>query len=198
MEVTNEAAKTDNAHSRGKAMLLSAGDDKVVVTTDMHRGNIGLSVTDDISPSDSLEAGDTAIARGAYELFVNVNAGGTSADSPSAWVWSGTFESAVNGINAADADVIVTEGYPNTYCSRSGTSLGCLTTQDRSTGSITISGYYKNAGTSLWICAANFPDLVSIDNSQAASATKSAVITWNNVQPLTGVELSIESSACVP
>jgi hypothetical protein len=124
-------------------------------------------------------------------LTVNVNGGG-SAGTPSMYFWSGTFKSADNSINAADSDIIVNN--ENTYCSRSGTSLSCLTPVGEE-GSITISGYYKNAGTSLWICAANFPSVPI--NSDPGGAFKSATLSWTlEDSSYTNVLLSIEKASC--
>jgi len=187
--VSNEAAKTGNTHSRGKADLLEfTTPDLVVVMNDMHRGNSGLSVTDPISPLDT-----SLIARSNYDLTVNVNGGVEGAIPTTSYrFWSGTFESAVSGVNASDADFV--PGNPNTYCSRSGTTVSCLTPVGMS-GSLTISGYYKNAGTSLWICAdGDIPAAPS--NPTPGGAVKSSTMGWDLTGDITGVVLSIESEVC--
>lgn len=186
--VTSEAAETGNAHSRGYATLLEEAPDKVVVQTDMHRGNIGLSITDPISPLDEM-----VNARDDYEVFVNVSGGGEEASNPTAYVWTGTFESAVNGINASDAEI--TPINDNTYCARSGTTISCMTVVGVP-GGVTVSGYYKNAGTSLWVCSDNAA--VNVISNDEASASKSAGISWNLAGNVANVKLSIESSACDP
>jgi hypothetical protein len=186
VKVTSEAAKTNNEHSRGYATLLDDAAAEVVVQTDMHRGNSGLSITDPISPMDEMP-----VARDDYEVYVNVSGGGVEASNPTAYVWTGTFESAVNGVNALDAEIIPLND--NNYCARSGTLISCMTVIGAS-GGVTISGYYKNAGTSLWVCSDS--DALTIDNSLHASASKSAIISWNLAGDVPNVKLSIESSAC--
>lgn len=188
VRVTSEAAETNNEHSRGYATLLDDAPAEVVVQTDMHRGNSGLSVTDPISPMDEM-----VVARDDSEVFVNVSGGGVEASNPTAYVWTGTLESAVNGVNALDAEIVPIND--NNYCARSGVTISCMTVIGAS-GGVTISGYYKNAGTSLWICSNNAA--LQIDNSNAASASKSATVTWNLTGNIKDVQLSIESSACVP
>lgn len=205
VKVTNEVAQTSNTHSRGKASLEdSSSNDDIQVKTDMHRGNLGLSVTDPISPRDDPESvqSATVVPHRDYTVFVDVYGdGSTEGPSPDDYYyWSGTFESAVNGVDASDAEIAVVVDDPNeinTYCSRSGTSISCLTAKTQSSASIVISGYYKNAGTSLWICPTNFDDLDGTEhNPTPEGATKSATISWNNSGNLNGVNLSIENQAC--
>jgi hypothetical protein len=70
MEITNDAVADNNQHSRGVAQRTNTASDPtlVTVTTDMHRGNVGLAVIDAISPLDN-----SLTAKAQYSLFVDVN-----------------------------------------------------------------------------------------------------------------------------
>lgn len=201
VEVTKDAVESGNTHSRGYASLEDgSANDNVQITTDMHRGNLGLAVTDPISSRDNPEDpihGATVKPHRDYSVFVDVYGDGSSTTPVPAdyFYWSGTFKSGVNGVNASDAEVTVVG--ENTHCSRSGTTISCLTAKSQGTGSIVISGYYKNAGTSLWVCPTNFdPVNGSVTNPAPAGAPKSATVSWDNSANLIGVELSIENEDC--
>ena len=187
VSVTNEDLDTHNAHSRGLAQKTSDAVDQVIVTTDMHRGNRGLAVVDPIDELDD-DGNPAAVMNAEYQLYIDANSGGTTPPPPDGYTWSGTFVSGVNNVNAADATLTPGAG---TVCQRSGTTLNCTTVNGQD-GTLTISGYYKDAATSLWICGSG----LTVTNGDPAAAVKSAVVSWPDGTTAIDIVLSIESSAC--
>ena len=187
--VSSDAIADDNSHSRGLATLVNTSSTIQVRTdTEMHRGNIGLTGTDPITELD-----DDAAAKLDHSMWIDLNGGGGTPDS-TGYTWSGTFGSGVNQVNAADATVTA---LMNTFCSRSGTALSCVTPLNEA-GSITISGYTRKQGQNwvpYWICLSNFPN-ATIDSFVADGANNSTTISWPAGTNPTGVTISIESSAC--
>jgi len=181
VEVSNEALEDNNSHSRGRAKKISDTAVDAKVTSKMHRGNVGLAVVDPVDPYtlDGMED---------YELFVNANGGGGSPVTGP--VVSGTFTSMVGGVNASGATIIPATG---TVCSRVGDSLSCTTDSGNSFGSITISGYFKNAATDLWICPSNFT--VEVTGVVSAGLAKTTTLTWVN-SGQEGFLLEIEKTSC--
>jgi hypothetical protein len=198
VSVSSDPVETYNLHDRGVATLVNVAAPKqtALVTTDMHRGNIGLAVADPIGPRDAIPNDAGVVPEFDYTMTVNVNGGGAEGANPDSYVWTGTFESAVNGLNAADAALEVNN--TDTFCSRSGTAIGCLTKLGAPSGSITISGYYKNAGTDLWVCVDGIEgvDVVNEPYGTAKQATITWPHSWTPEINLEGVSISIESSAC--
>ena len=184
--VANEAVEDNNAHDRGIAELTGTGTQQVMVTTDMHRGNRGLAVVDSIDSRDAT----VTTERSSYDLYVDANGGGTTPPPPDGYTWSGTFLSGVGGVNAADAALTPGMG---TVCQRSGSSISCTTLNGQG-GSVDISGYYKNAATSLWICASGIG--ITVVNPNPAAAVKSATVSWPDGTTTTNVVLTIENRAC--
>jgi len=189
VSVTSENVSDNNSHSRGLAVQEDYTIETVIeIDNNMHRGNIGLTVTDPITPSDIPEVHAVSM------LYVDINGGGDGVP-PGQYVWEGTFGSSVNQVEAAD--VTITEG-DNTFCTRSGTALACATA-DGQPGSITITGYIKKQGQTyldLWICADGFPDGVGVPANLPDGINNSATISWPPMGNLTGVVLSIEGSDC--
>jgi hypothetical protein len=129
-----------------------------------------------------------------HEIYIDLCGGGGDPD-PGGYTWSGTFNSSVNQVNATSA--IITEG-GNTFCTRSGAALSCVTPLDEA-GSITITGYTRKQGqtwVNYWICVANFPTATVVN--VPAGANNSATISWPaNPNPVpNNVILSIEATAC--
>lgn len=173
---------------RGIASKTSEEPELVTVDTTIHRGNIGFTVTDPISPYDTSVAEATA----AYDLYISANEGdGTGVVGNTV---SGIFNSGVGGVDSGDATVTPGSG---TSCSRSITSLSCTTDLLNVTGSITISGYLKG-GTDLWVCIAadTFPTAV-ISGVVFSGSAKTTTITWTNLPTdVEGIILTIENSSC--
>jgi hypothetical protein len=187
VSVTNENVETDNTHSRGLAQHTGTTAALVKVKTEMHRGNVGLAVIDPIDPLES-----SGLAKANYEVRVATNGGGPPPPT-TGYTWSGMFASGVPGVDAADAAMTITPGV-NTTCQRSGTSIACTTTFG-SSGSMVVSGYYKNPVTSLWICGSGL-DGITVTNGDPAAALKSATLEWPDGTNPTAVVLSIENSVC--
>lgn len=190
MDMANEAVRDDNAHDRGIAELTNSETDptQVIATTTMHRGNIGLSVTDPISPLET--SAGTATADDA--LFVDVNGSDGTPLSPTGIYWSGSLQSGVGGVDASSVTITPDA---NTHCSRSGTAISCMSPTGN--GSIRVAGYYKNARTSLWVCAVAAPDnYFTIVNNDPGGAAKSADISWSSTVNVSGVQLMIQSQSC--
>jgi len=196
MEISNEAAADNNSHSRGLAELTNASTEApvhVTATTDMNRGNVGLAAVDPISPMEDRVAGEFVVgSRKDYDVHVDVNGlEGEPPSDPSGNFWSGRLTSSVGGVNATG--VTLSWG-PNTHCVRSGTTLSCLTAPGAD-GSLTISGYYKNANTNLWVCAPGFESTFSISNTYSG-VNKEATVMWNITGDFSGVTLVIQNQMC--
>ena len=202
VSVSNEDVSDDNAHSRGLAVWENksyAGLLTIDIDNQMHRGNIGLTVTDPITPSDSEKDPPSAEIPKSYAmsmLYLDINGGG-GGTPPGQYVWEGVFGSSVNKVEASDTTIAESD---HTFCSRSGTSLACATA-DTHSGSITITGYTKKQGQTfvpLWICASGtaFPVGTTVDNGVPDGINNSVTITWPVMNDLTGVVLSIEDAAC--
>jgi hypothetical protein len=191
VSVTSESVNDNNTHSRGLAEQEDYTVSTVIaIDNNMHRGNIGLTVTDPITLADSAPT-----SQAMSMLYVDINGGGDGVP-PGQYVWEGVFGSSVNKVESADADIM--EG-DYTFCSRSGTSLSCATA-DGQPGSITITGYSKKQGQTdipLWICASGtpFPAGTEIVNDPNG-INNSVTITWPPMGHLTGVVLSIEDAEC--
>lgn len=189
VSVTNEEVKDDNGHSRGLAYLeVPSATGNIEVETEMHRGNIGLTVTDEITLADS----SVAEAKEQNYLYIDLNEDPDGAN-PGGYVWSGMFRSSVNKVNASDATITP---IGNTFCSRSGTDISCATPLGED-GGITISGYTYRQGQTwqdYWICVNNFVGVTVVNFPDGAN--NSATVSWPaGVAPLpTNAIISIEAS----
>ena len=188
VSLTSEQVVDNNGHSRGLAVLEDASAiDTVEVMTEIHRGNIGLTVTDPITLADS----SVAEAKAKYMLYIDVGGGGTG--TPTGYTWSGAFVSGVNQVDASSA-AITPNG--NTFCSRSGTSISCVTPNGES-GGLTVSGYVRRQGQNYvdyWICASGASGFTVMN--MPAGINNSATVTWPAGTVETSLVLSIEDSAC--
>ena len=112
IDVTNEAIEDNNAHSRGFAVL-QTGEGPSVVTSSIHRGNLGLTGTDPIDIRYGLESRS-------YPLYAY--AGDESLGPPlSGIVIAGEIFSSVAGVKAADVEISAT----GAVCDRTLTGFEC-------------------------------------------------------------------------
>lgn len=197
-----EITAQDPIPDRGVALLVDASADGQSVTalTEMNRGNVGIAAVNPIRPSDSKL--DMPDAVNASQVFIDVNGGpvdGEDPATPALYYWSAAFVSSVGGVNTSSVSVSPSDcGDPqacNTYCARTSETLSCTRPRGAGGGSVVLSGYYKNAGTDLWICASGAAGL-SVSNANPSAAVKTATITWDNDRNISGVTLTIQSSSC--
>lgn len=130
VDVTNEAVKTNNAHSRGLA-ILGSGTDYSTVNAAAHRGNLGLTATD---PVDPLYA-NRIRQRDMYVQTYDGNAPPALTD----FVVSGDIISAVPGVKAADVAISAT----GAQCDRTNTGFECVIESGASSPRLTVTNYPK-------------------------------------------------------
>lgn len=206
VEVTTAAITAQNPiPDRGVASLVDTTNNRqVTVITEMNKGNVGLAAVNPVRPADSeLISDDMA---GEANLYIDVNLGppddGSDPPAPSLFYWSANLDGTPGGVNwssvtVSATDCITSEGC-NTFCSRTSETLSCARPAGLGSGEVVLSGYYKNAGTDLYVCATGAPAGFAIANPDPGAAVKSAIITWPNTANLPGITLSIEDSACTP
>lgn len=193
--VSNEAVADNNGHSRGLAEMKSSSAQQsgVEVDLDMHRGNIGLTVTDDITTRDALDTSSSV-----DKLYIDVD--GLGGEPPVVgFIWEATTESGVNQVNFSD--IVITEN-ENVVCSRSSGVLSCFTPEGEG-GSITLQNYVWNSGNrnnpvyeDLYICVTQPDNPVKLTVTNVPDGiNNSAEIEWtSDLGNLTGVTISIETS----
>jgi Tfp pilus assembly protein PilV len=190
VSVTSETVN-NTTYSRGLAVLEdSAANDQVKVMTDMYRSNIGLTVTDPITEKEKTVGTVEAV----HDLYMDVGLGDDGSEDDTKYLWSGTLESSVNQIDAANA--VVTPG-GNAFCSRSGIDILCSTPVSEG-GSITITGYTRQQGQTwvpYWICLSR-PGGLSITAQVDDGANNSTTISWPPGTTPDDVIISIESEEC--
>jgi type II secretory pathway pseudopilin PulG len=140
--VTSEPLETDNAHSRGLAALSGDGTDQAEVINTIHRGNIGLTSTDPITP-------DTLHQSGEWERteYIDPNGGGGPPSDPNAYLFSGTITSFANKPRAAD----VIMGGNGVQCSKTATDFICAIDKGAVSPTLVITNY-ENKETPYWVC----------------------------------------------
>ena len=142
LTVTNEALEDDNAHSRGFAEITSTLARDVTVNSGIHRGNAGIAATD---PIDHLYFTDGLAD---YDMFVDANGGGGGGGGGGT-EFSGTISSAVGGVSASETTFT---GSTGVTCGLFVTIFTCSIATGAVDPTLTISGYWKNAVTDLWVC----------------------------------------------
>ncbi len=130
IDVTNEAVKDNNAHSRGRARLTS-GFGYSAISALVHGGNLGLTATDPIDPWYNSDEND-------YTLYAQAINGGTPPPSTGFNV-SGTITSSVGGVKAADAEIEATDA----QCDRTNTGFECVVPTSASNPRIKVYNYFK-------------------------------------------------------
>jgi len=196
VSVTSESVSDNNSHSRGLAVLENpaATGQQIDIDTTMHRGNIGLTVTDPITRSeDKNDSNYVPEVEAMHMLYLDVN-GGVDGEppTPTGYTWSGTFSSSVNQVDASSATI---QPGGNAFCSRSGTAISCVTPNGEG-GSLTITGYVRKVGQDYldyWICSSD--PALQVANLPAG-INNSATVTWNAGTVVNDVVLSIEASIC--
>jgi type II secretory pathway pseudopilin PulG len=178
--VSSEQIEDNNSHSRGMAELTSSVSDIVTVTPITHRGNLGFTGTAEID-----DLYDFGLAE--YDLLVDANNAEGNPDPPGpAGAVTATIGSYSNSVDPASVGV---EGGGGAYCSLVGTTITC-DTSGTTQPTITISGYWKNASTDLWICEST-GTMEGYNVSQASPKST----TFN--LPFSGnLEFTISNAAC--
>jgi hypothetical protein len=132
IDVSNEAISDHNAHSRGLAVL-EGGTGPSVVSSTIHRGNLGLTGTD---PIDIRFAPETRN----YSLYVSAE---TEAAPPplTGIIISGSIASSVGGVKAADVEIDAT----GAVCDRTLTGFECNLIDGDANPRLRIYNYGKGA-----------------------------------------------------
>jgi len=188
VSVTDETVETDNSHSKGLAVLESDELASVIATSQVNTGNIGLSVTDKIYPSQ-----DNEIA----EADVHIDANGINGppSPPTGTFYVGEINSSVGGVQAADA--AIAGGSLGIICTRAQNEFTCIVEDGAPTPHLLrVSGYYKNANTDLWACTNNTTALTAPVYVQGPNKST----TWTLVNAagtdVSGINITIQGSVC--
>ncbi len=129
VDVTNEAIRNDNGHSRGKAKAMAHG--RSTVTAAVHKGNLGLTGTDPISPTYGLNIKKKP-------LYVDSRDPSTPPVLSNIKI-SGTITSGIPGVRASDVIISAT----GAQCDRTNTGYVCILVVDAKTPLIEFSNYEK-------------------------------------------------------
>jgi Tfp pilus assembly protein PilV len=181
VSVTSEALADDNTHSRGLAALTGAAVADVTVNADIHRGNAGIAAIDPIDPYYYTQGLDD------YDMFIAANGGGSS-PGVIGTIFSGSIGSAVGGVQASGTTF---SGSSGVICSLNVTQFSCTIDPLAVSPTLTVSGYWKNAGTDLWVCESTNtygesgfvqtdPKSTTIDLSSVSSDVTNIILTIQN------------------
>jgi len=139
VDITNETIQDKNTHSRGKASL-EAGFGFSTDSAATHKGNLGLTGTDPIDPD--------YISDEKTQLMYTLAADSSSPPPLSGIVISGTISSAVNGLKAADVEILAS----GAQCDRTNTGYECVLEVGANNPRLTVSNYAK-ANKTLLACS---------------------------------------------
>lgn len=168
ISVTNEQLADDNSHSRGLASITSGDAGDVTITSSMHRGNIGLAATDPIDPEH--------FTNGTWPVDMHLQANGGG--SPP--VITGTaFSGAIGAVNGVQASGTTFAGGGGVVCTQNLTLFECIIPDDAVNPSLTISGYWKNSQTDLWICEST--NTLTVNGPPTQTAPKTTVFNLSMV-----------------
>lgn len=183
--VTNEQLADDNSHSRGLASITSASQGDVTITSKMHRGNIGLAATDPIDPYHFTNG----IAD--IDLFLQANGGG----SPPVLTGT-TFSGLIGAVSGVQASGTTFTGGGGVVCQQNLTQFDCIIPDDATSPTLTISGYWKNNNTDLWICESTN---LLVGTNPVQTNPKSTVFDLGSVtENWEDVQFTITTSATCP
>jgi len=141
VDVTNEAVRTNNAHSRGRADLKSVGMGNTASDHGLHKGNVGIAATDPIRMDDPQAADEnTDMVYISTEDFGVVDLVGFEI--------TGEILSGVGGVKATDVELSFNEA----QCGRTPTGYRCVVPEIAIGPTLTVSNYYK-ANQTLYACS---------------------------------------------
>jgi len=130
VNVSNEAIRDDNSHSRGMAAV-SAGTGYSDVDSGVHFGNLGFTGTDPVDPYYSY---------GLRYYNLHILANSTEPPPPVGdTVVDGLIQSAVGGVKASDVEIAFTEA----QCDRTSEGFECYIETDADSPTLTVSNYEK-------------------------------------------------------
>jgi type II secretory pathway pseudopilin PulG len=130
VDVSNQAIANNNAHSRGLARLMS-GPGPSTVTTEIHKGNLGLTGTDPVDENYTAELGG-------QNLYVEALSE-TPPPGLNQSLISGLITSSIKGFKASDVEI----SFTGAQCSRTNTGFNCMVEVGANNPKITVSNYYK-------------------------------------------------------
>ena len=130
VDVSNQAVQTDNAHSRGLAVL-SSGFGPSTVNAAAHKGNLGLTATDPVDPL----YGGRVKQRNMHLHALN----STPPPAMTDFLVSGEIISAVPGVKAANVEISAT----GAQCDRTNTGFECAIESGATSPRLTVTNYPK-------------------------------------------------------
>lgn len=183
IDVTNQAIADDNSHSRGVAEL-TTGIGPSRITSEVHSGNLGLTGTD---PVDERYHSDLET----YTL--HAKAVGFGEPPPvTGPIVSGSITSAVNGLKAADVEIVAT----GAECDRTSTGFECALLDDASKPELKVFNYDK-AGRYLYACTSQLaygsPPRSHLNDNGSGSWT---VFSLDVLESITSVSIVIKEGGC--
>lgn len=130
VDVSNETIVDNNAHSRGRARLMS-GTGPSTVSTEIHKGNLGLTGTDPVDENYAQELG----RRNLYVEALNE----TPPPGLNSFLVSGLIRSSIRGFQASDVEI----SFTGAQCNRNNTGYVCMGESGANNPRITVTNYYK-------------------------------------------------------
>jgi type IV pilus modification protein PilV len=153
VDVTNDAVADGNTHSRGIATL-ELGFGYSTISSETHRGNLGLTATDPLDPRYTSQLAAYPL----YALAVEYS----SPPPLSGVVIKGVISSSVPGMIAAEVEIEAT----GAQCDRTNTGFECVLVAGATSPRLKIYNYYKQ-NKALLGCSAN--GTLSIHGSETGS-----------------------------
>ncbi len=181
VDVTNEAIKDDNSHTRGLATLES-GFGYSTISSAVHKGNLGLTGTDPIDPWYNYDEADYNL----YALAVDYS----SPPPLSGDTVSGAITSSVGGVKAADVEIFAEDA----QCDRTNTGFECVIEATANNPRLTVRNYFKKNKV-LVACS----DVLSTHGTEHSGSTPSSNWTRFNLPiggTVTDADIVIRQDSC--
>lgn len=141
VDVTDEAIKSNNTHSRGRADLKVVGMGKTKSDFGIHKGNVGIAGTDPIRIDDP-QAADLETD------YVYINTLDSGIPSVVGFEIIGEILSGVGGVRATDVELSFNEA----QCGKTPTGYRCVVPNLAILPTVTVSNYFKTNKT-LYACS---------------------------------------------
>ena len=138
VDTTNEALRSDNAHSRGVASKhATVGTSQVLASG--NRGNSGITDTDPIDPNFL-----SMVSQNGMQVIINND----NPPPPNGTLVTAVFTSGVPGVQASSVEIEAS----GATCDRTVTGFICLVPNGQG-ATITLSNYHKNNNTNIVACS---------------------------------------------
>lgn len=190
VSVSSDPLEDDNSHSRGLAKLTGSADYQAEIENTMHRGNVGLTATDPISP-DSLHY---VKGEESYLEYISPNGGAGTPPGGTTFAFTGTITSFANKPRAAD---VIMSGN-GVVCSKNNTQFTCAIDKAEDLPTLIVTNYEATSGNTalpLWICETS-KSYASAYVVQPGGSNTTTFYLEGVTSDTSDVELSIQDSKC--